>query len=219
MLGKIEGRRSREWQRMRWLDGITDSMEMSLSRLTGVGDGQGSLACCSPWGHKESDTTEWSNWTDLRTSWPITTQDVSGHVLRIHSSLRWPTPIVTPKRLDSNSIITAPLAHIKNPRRFSRFVLQVFACLRIFALTGPSSWNALSLDFALWTPCHHLISAQRSPAGEFSPVLPGGVPQSPSLSSLPILLSSCYMSLYEILCFVSVYLFWGLFLLPTSNPQ
>ena len=33
----------------------------------GVGDGQGSLACCSPWGHKESDTTEWlSDWTELK---------------------------------------------------------------------------------------------------------------------------------------------------------
>ena len=31
----------------------------------GVGDGQGSLACCSPWGHKKSDTTEWLNWTEL----------------------------------------------------------------------------------------------------------------------------------------------------------
>ena len=31
----------------------------------GVGDGQGSLACCNPWGHKESDTTEWLNWTEL----------------------------------------------------------------------------------------------------------------------------------------------------------
>ena len=43
MLGKIEGRR-RGRQRTRWLDGITDSMDMSL----GVGDGQGALACCSP---------------------------------------------------------------------------------------------------------------------------------------------------------------------------
>ena len=31
----------------------------------GVGDGQGGLACCSPWGHKESDTTEWLNWTEF----------------------------------------------------------------------------------------------------------------------------------------------------------
>jgi len=42
---------------MRWLDGISDSMDMSLSKL-GDGEGQGSLACCSPWGHKESDVTE-----------------------------------------------------------------------------------------------------------------------------------------------------------------
>ena len=57
MLGKIEGRRIRGQQRMRWLDGITDSMNMGLGGL-GVGDGQGGLACCSSWGHRESDTTE-----------------------------------------------------------------------------------------------------------------------------------------------------------------
>ena len=57
MLGGIGGRRRRGRQRMRWLDGITDSMDMSLSDL-GVGDGQGGLACCDSWGHKESDTTE-----------------------------------------------------------------------------------------------------------------------------------------------------------------
>ena len=61
MLGKTEGRRRRGQQRMRWLDGITDSVNMSLSQAPGVGDGQGSLACCSPWGRKESDMTEQLN--------------------------------------------------------------------------------------------------------------------------------------------------------------
>ena len=41
---------------MRWLDGITDSMDMSSSKF-GVSDGQGALVCCSPWGRKELDTT------------------------------------------------------------------------------------------------------------------------------------------------------------------
>ena len=58
MMGGIGGRRRRGRQRMRWLDGITDSMDMSLSKLWGVGDGQGGLACCDSWGCKELDTTE-----------------------------------------------------------------------------------------------------------------------------------------------------------------
>ena len=57
MLRKIEGRRRRGWQMMRWLDGITNSMALSLSKLRGDDEGQGSLAYCSPWGCKESDTT------------------------------------------------------------------------------------------------------------------------------------------------------------------
>ena len=43
---------------MRWLDGIRDSMDVGLGRLPVIGDGQGGLACCGSWGHKESDTTE-----------------------------------------------------------------------------------------------------------------------------------------------------------------
>ena len=52
MLGKIEGRRRRVRQRMRWLDGIVDSMDMSLRQARGDGEGQGSLVCCSPWSWK-----------------------------------------------------------------------------------------------------------------------------------------------------------------------
>ena len=55
ILGKIVGRRRKGQQRMRWLDGITKSMDMNLSKL-GDSEGQGSMACCSSWGLKELDT-------------------------------------------------------------------------------------------------------------------------------------------------------------------
>ena len=57
MLGKIEGRRRRGQQRMRWLDGITDSMDMGLGELRELVM-EGGLAVCDSWGHKESDMTE-----------------------------------------------------------------------------------------------------------------------------------------------------------------
>ena len=56
MLGGIGGRRRREQQRMRWLDGITDGREFEWTQ--GDGDGQRGLACCNSWGRKELDTTE-----------------------------------------------------------------------------------------------------------------------------------------------------------------
>ena len=58
MVGKIEGGRRRGQQGMRWLDGITNVMDMSLSKAREFGDEQGGLGCCSPWGLKELDMTE-----------------------------------------------------------------------------------------------------------------------------------------------------------------
>ena len=61
MLGKIEGRRRRGWQRMRWLDGITDSTDMKFEPTLGDSDEQGSRVCHRRWGHKELDMTERQN--------------------------------------------------------------------------------------------------------------------------------------------------------------
>ena len=64
MPGKIEGRRRKGGQRMRWFDSITDLMDMS-EQAAGVGEGWGSLVCCSPRSHKELDMTEWLNWLNI----------------------------------------------------------------------------------------------------------------------------------------------------------
>ena len=55
MLGKIEGEGD---DRKRWLDGITNSMDMSLGELQELVMNRGGLACCGSWGYKEADTTE-----------------------------------------------------------------------------------------------------------------------------------------------------------------
>ena len=52
ILGKIEGRKRRGRQRMRWLDSITDSVDMNFEQTPGDSEERGSLVCCSPWGCK-----------------------------------------------------------------------------------------------------------------------------------------------------------------------
>ena len=61
MPGRIEGRKRRGQQRMRWLDGITTSMEMSLNRPWELVMDREAWLCCSSWGRKELDMTEGVN--------------------------------------------------------------------------------------------------------------------------------------------------------------
>ena len=61
MLGKIEGRKRRGWWRMRWLDVTHWLNGYEFEQIPENSEGQGSLVCCGPWGHKDSDTTEWMN--------------------------------------------------------------------------------------------------------------------------------------------------------------
>ena len=89
MLGKIEGRRSRGWQRMRWLDGITDLMDMSLSKLRSWWQ-TGKPGVLHPWGHKESDTTEWLDWTELDSlEKTLMRRKIKGSRKRGQQRMRW----------------------------------------------------------------------------------------------------------------------------------
>ena len=91
----------------------------------GVGDGQGSLMCCSPWGHKESDMTEWLNWTNPPPSscrpepfnfWPG---------LRLMERL-WPMEILRadPLRLWVSKSGVRPWPHFNRPRTGLRWPLE-----------------------------------------------------------------------------------------------
>ena len=100
MLGKIEGRRRRGQQRTQCLDGITVNGH-EFEQALGDGEGQGSLACCSPWGWKESDMTEWLKNNNCSWGSQVKHAQVAGHSFLqwttfCQNSPQWPVHIVWP---------------------------------------------------------------------------------------------------------------------------
>ena len=161
MLGKIEGRRRRGQQRMRWLDGITDLMDMNLSTVS-VGDGQGRLACCNPWGCKASDPTKRLNLP------PSLHQPVSARVL-LRGLIKLPDRPWYVMTLRFNWVLHPPLP--------ARWHLISLACLqqRIlpsqFSQNPPYPWCIPLLILHLFTSTLLLgLNSHLSVCLELSPV-------------------------------------------------
>ena len=146
---------------VRWhhqLNGITNLME--FEEASGVGDGQGSLACCSPWGCKESNTTEWLNW--------IETSPSHQDVIRI---IRWQNLVLLGSKAEKAVATQSSTLAWKIPWTEEPGRLQSMGSLRVGWLSDFTfTFHLRALEEEMAT--HSSVLAWRIPGtGE-----PGGLP-------------------------------------------
>ena len=133
---------------MTWFDCITNEMGMILNTL-GVGDGQGSLACYSSWGCRESDMTKWLNWTELNWTLFCSVQTPS-HDTTDCSTPGFPVPNHLPQfvQLHVHFIVDAiQPSHLLLPSFLSIFNLSQHQAL--FQRVGSSHQVTEVLEFQL----------------------------------------------------------------------
>ena len=144
ILGKIEGRRRKGWQKMRWLDGITDSMEHEFEQALGVGDGQGSLACCSPQGRR------------VRHDWATELTETDARMADLKENLAmfffndWNCLVCNWK--PSMIVLCSPLQFIS----FHLLLSFIFNNTESPVVPIPQTWKAFPSTLPLSTPAHLL---------------------------------------------------------------